>query len=382
VPFPTDTFDVIDAAGLAGAAKAIASAPEVAVDVEADAMHHFEASLCFVQLATDAGVWLLDTLAPGVAPSALASTFADKSITKIFHAAGGDLQYLAAAGVRVKGLFDTHRAATLLGWPKVGLADLVLEKLQITLDKGHQQSDFSIRPLPDGMRAYIASDVRYLVEIGRQVKEACRAADILEEVQLDCERMEEEAAERPDVGHDFKPKLSRQGLSAAQVKLQASLAKELHTLRLQWAKAADVPMGRMLSNAAVNALATRPPRDRKELSRAEGVRGAFVREHGDEVLALIAKLQAEADAGTLPEVEDRAVRDNKARKREDALKAWRTEAAAARKVTGSVVLPNALANELADAPPANLEELARFRWLGEKRLRLYGPAILETLKKI
>ena len=44
---------------------------------------------------------------------------------QFFHAAGGDLQYLAEAGVRVKGLFDTHRAATLLGWPKVGLADLV-----------------------------------------------------------------------------------------------------------------------------------------------------------------------------------------------------------------------------------------------------------------
>src|SRR5439155_4011128 len=88
--------------------------------------------------------------------------------TKFFHAAGGDLQYLAEAGVRVKGLFDTHRAATLLGWKKVGLADLALERLQVTLLKEHQQSDFSIRPLPPGVREYIADDVRYLVEIGRQ----------------------------------------------------------------------------------------------------------------------------------------------------------------------------------------------------------------------
>src|SRR5262245_26989762 len=110
-------------------------------------MHAFRARLCFVQLGTDKDVYLLDTLAPGVKVAELAPLFGDPGCTKYFHAAGGDLQYLASAGVRVKGLFDTHRAATLLGWPKVGLADLVLEKLGVKLLKEHQQSDFSIRPL-------------------------------------------------------------------------------------------------------------------------------------------------------------------------------------------------------------------------------------------
>src|SRR5690348_12796961 len=159
-------------------------------------MHAFRARLCFVQIGTEKDVYLLDTLAPGVDVAELAPLFADPAKTKYFHAAGGDLQYLASAGVRVKGLFDTHRAATLLGWPKVGLADLVLEKLGVKLLKEHQQSDFSIRPLPDSMKAYIADDVKYLVEIGRQVKAACVAADILEEVELDCARMAEEAAAR------------------------------------------------------------------------------------------------------------------------------------------------------------------------------------------
>ena len=79
---------------------------------------------------------------------------------------------LAEVGVRVRGLFDTHRAATLLGWPKVGLADLVSERLGVTLDKAHQQSDFSLRPLPPQMRTYIADDVRYLSELGRLVSAA------------------------------------------------------------------------------------------------------------------------------------------------------------------------------------------------------------------
>src|SRR5207248_220738 len=162
-----------DADSLERVAEALLSQNEFAVDVEADAMHAFRARLCFVQIGTLSDVFLLDTLNPQVRVAELAPLFADERRTKFFHAAGGDLQYLAAAGVRVKGLFDTHRAATLLGWPKVGLADLVHEKLGVKLLKEHQQSDFSIRPLPDSMRAYIADDVRYLVEIGRQVKAAC-----------------------------------------------------------------------------------------------------------------------------------------------------------------------------------------------------------------
>src|SRR5207237_715921 len=104
--------------------------------------------LCFVQVATDHEVFLFDTLAPGVRADLLAPAMGDPARTKFFHAAGGDLQFLAEAGVRVRGLFDTHRAATLLGWAKVGLADLARERMGVELPKEHQQSDFAQRPLP------------------------------------------------------------------------------------------------------------------------------------------------------------------------------------------------------------------------------------------
>ncbi len=342
-------------------------------------MHAFRARLCFVQIGTEKEVFLLDTLNPAVHVVELAPLFADPACTKYFHAAGGDLQYLAAAGVRVKGLFDTHRAATLLGWPKVGLADLVLEKFQVKLQKEHQQSDFSLRPLPDGMRAYIADDVRYLVEIGRHVKAACATADILEEVELDCARMADEAAARPDMGHDSGPKISRAGLSNAQIQLAEALATALHAKRLEWAAAANVPMGRMLSNAAVGAIATRPPRDPKELSRREGVRGAFVREHGDEVLKLISELTGKAARNELPAAAEASRKDSKTRKREEKLKAWRAEKAKERKITPSAVLSNLLVEDLAEAAPTTPEALAAIPWIGEKRVRLYAKELIALL---
>jgi ribonuclease D len=41
-------------------------------------------------------------------------------------------------------------------------------------------------------------------------------------------------------------------------------------------------------------------------------------------------------------------------------------------VTPSVVLPNPLVEQLAAAPPADLESLSRVPYLGEKRVRLTG----------
>lgn len=173
--YPQGEVDVVDAVSAQAAARKLDDAREIAVDLEADSMHAFRARLCFLQVGTDEDVFLFDTLQPGVDARLLGTLMADPERTKFFHAAGGDLQFLAEAGVRVAGLFDTHRAATLLGWPKVGLADIARERLGVELPKEHQQSDFSMRPLPPGMREYIANDVRYLVELGRQVRQIGRA---------------------------------------------------------------------------------------------------------------------------------------------------------------------------------------------------------------
>ena len=375
-PFSQPIHDVSDTSGTQGVVQALEPERLFAVDLEADAMHAFRARLCYLQIGTDEDIWLLDTLAPGVSAASVSALFADPQRTKVFHAAQGDLQFLAEVGVRVRGLFDTHRAATLLGWPKVGLADLAAERLGVTLNKAHQQSDFSIRPLPPEMHRYIADDVRYLTELGRQVSAAVLAADIVEEVQLDCERLTDEAMARPTIA-PFAQKIART-LPPADQAFQLAAGTRLHALRLAWAEAADMPMGRMLSNAAIQELVAKPPKDRRGLSRTQGVRGQVVREHGDEVLALLGNLRAAADRGELP-LPPPSPRDPLRRRREEALKEFRAARAIERGVTPSVVLTNPLVEQLAAAPPADLEALRRVPYLGDKRVRLYGEALLRLL---
>lgn len=382
MPIPEVVVDVTRHSQLDEVHSAATKAREFAIDVEADSMHHFRASLCFVQLGTDERIFLLDTLVPEVKVAALAEVFADPNRTKVFHAAGGDLQYLAEAGIRVAGLFDTHRAATLLNWPKVGLGDLVKEKLGATLMKEHQQADFSVRPLPPELRAYIADDVRYLTELGRIVRKACVEADVLEEVLLDCDRLCAEAQVRPDLS-SVEVKFPTQGLGPKQQVLAKAIAKRLHALRLSLAEKEDLPMGRVLSNTALGELAAKAPTQVKEIARVKNVRGQFAREHGEQVIAIVREaIEAQRSGALDAEDVEKKDREPGKRRRVEALMAFRKDAAATRKVVGSVVLSNPLVDEIASLNPRDAEELRALKFFGEKRLRLYGEGIVATLAAV
>ncbi len=378
VPFEQTPADVTQTEQLHDAVTQLAQSADVAVDVEADSMHHFSAKLCFVQLGSDTAIELVDAMAPGLSLTPLAMLLEGAS-TKFFHAAGGDLMFLAEHSLRVKNLFDTHRAVTLLNWPKVGLADLVREKLGVELKKEHQQADFSQRPLPPELRAYIADDVRYLSEVGRLVRQACIDADILEEVILDCDRMCDEASIRKDVSVDYALKVSKTGLSKSAMQVADIIALWLHQRRLTWAQAADVPMGRMLSNAGISEIASQQPDDVKALAKLKGVRGQVARDFGEEIVAELQRLKALAEQGALPPSPAKKPRDAQQKKREDALVAWRKQMADARKVTPLVVLPNALLKSLVAEPPSSLQALSTLKYFGEKRMALYGQGLLDFL---
>lgn len=75
-------------------------------------------------------------------------------------------------------------------------------------------------------------------------------------------------------------------------------------------------------------------------------------------------------------------REPKKKKREEALLAWRKDAATGRKVTPSVVLPNLLVEDLARLNPKSRDELEAIPYLGKKRAALYADALLATLREV
>src|SRR5262245_41511269 len=97
-------------------AASLRGAAAVALDTEADSLHHYPGKLCLVQIADDRGrAHLVDPLAlPTLAP--LGVVCADAATVKVLHAADNDLTYLKRLyGFTVVSLFDTALAARFLG---------------------------------------------------------------------------------------------------------------------------------------------------------------------------------------------------------------------------------------------------------------------------
>lgn len=364
--------EIRDREALARLAEGLCRGTTLAVDLETNGMHAFRGRLCYVQIAGSGGISIVDTLAEGVSALGLREPFERPGIRKVFHDGQGDLRILAGEGVRIRGLFDTQRAATLLGLPKVGLGDLVESRFGVRLAKEHQTADFGMRPLPAELRAYIADDVRFLLPLAEALEEEVRAKDLWEEFSLENERIAEEANVPETLP---KPKLP----GPARDALGRAIAEAVDAIRYREAEKRDVPVGRVLSNATVGEIAARRPATLRQLSGIQGVKGSFLRPCGEEALRAIEDLRAAHQRGELPEPPEPPRPDPARRKREDRLKGWRAEAAKKREVTTLAVLPTPILERLAAQPPGSVEELAEIPWLGEKRLSLYGGDLLALL---
>ncbi|MCL2012908.1 MAG: HRDC domain-containing protein [Cystobacterineae bacterium] len=355
------------------------TAKELAVDTESDNLYAFRARLCLIQIATDEEIFLVDALSEHLDPQILAPVFENPQITKYFHSASGDLSFLLTKQLHVLGLFDTQRAAAYLKKPKLGLAWLTENYLGISLDKAQQRANFAKRPFSDEVLHYAASDVRFLLQLGRLLKAECLQKNSLEEVLLDCLRLENEAREPANPGERFVF-YPPSHLSIAQQHLANKIAHFLNAARLRWAKRKKKPFGQVLSNQSLYAIAYAAPTSLEELQEIPGIRRDFIARFGAWVLKQIEEIkQTELDASdeaTLPYKRDIAL---PVQRRIDALRKFRTQELSTCPLAPQQILTNTLIERLAEYPPDTPEELLRFPYFGNKRFRLYGSRLLDLL---
>ena len=92
----------------------------IAIDTEADSMHHYPERVCLVQVATPQSTYLLDPLAL-VDLSPLGPALSSPRVLKLLHGADYDVRGLNRDwGLTISNLFDTHIAARFLGLERVG----------------------------------------------------------------------------------------------------------------------------------------------------------------------------------------------------------------------------------------------------------------------
>ena len=137
----------------------------LAVDTEADSLHHYPEKVCLIQLSFGGRDYLVDPLAE-LSLDPLAQRLADGSIVKILHGADYDLRMLHRGfGITFAGLFDTMIAARFVGEVRFGLAALLEDYFHVPMDKKFQRADWSLRPLTPEMARYAAMDTHYLIPL-------------------------------------------------------------------------------------------------------------------------------------------------------------------------------------------------------------------------
>ncbi len=164
------------------ALPALMTAPMVAVDTETTGLDPLADRLRLVQLATAAGVYLLDTAR--VDPRTLAPLFCAPAAggpLLLAHNSVFDLRFLAQAGLDIPSgarLFDTMLASQLhtasadkVGAARLshGLGALATRLLGLTIDKGGQKSDWTGALSAEQFR-YAALDAAVLLPLAQRLQ--------------------------------------------------------------------------------------------------------------------------------------------------------------------------------------------------------------------
>ena len=181
-----DTWLLVDTPTKAESArKDIGNSAYLGMDTEYDSFRYFRDKLCLIQIKAAKSTYLFDPLC-SVDLSFLGDFFASSSICKIMHAGDNDIRILKRDyGFLFNNIFDTHRAASLLGCTHLSLAALISRYLGIEFEKKKkiQRSKWDLRPLTEEQLEYAVMDAVYLPDLQRRLEDEILKVDLEEEAE-------------------------------------------------------------------------------------------------------------------------------------------------------------------------------------------------------
>ncbi len=136
----------------------------LSIDTEYDSFRYFREILCLIQIHANNTTYVFDPL-ENLNLSFLGKYFDNQRIVKILHAADNDIRLLRRDyKFNFKNIFDTHRAALLLGFQQLSLEKMIKEFVGVELKKNKkiQRSRWDSRPLTEEQLEYAVQDVIYL----------------------------------------------------------------------------------------------------------------------------------------------------------------------------------------------------------------------------
>jgi ribonuclease D len=238
-----------------------------ALDAERASGYKFSARAYLIQIARDGGgLHLIDPIPFGPGHrlfSELNNLFATDEV--ILHASTQDLPCLRELGIHPVKLFDTELGGRLAGLPRVGLGPLLESLLGVSLAKEHSAVDWSTRPLPTDWLNYAALDVELLVELRDEVDALLEAAGKSHWAEQEFAAILNTPPPQPRVD----PWRRTSGMHHIKKRRQLAVVKSLWESRISLAAELDIAPGRLLSDAAISAIALSIGNDTKIESKKD-----------------------------------------------------------------------------------------------------------------
>ncbi|MFN2271087.1 MAG: ribonuclease D [Anaerolineae bacterium] len=355
--------------------RALRDEPFAAVDTESNSLYAYQEQVCLIQISIPSADYILDPLA-GLDLAPLADLFADPDVQKIFHAAEYDVMCLKRDfGFRFANLFDTMWAARILGWPRVGLGDILKDLFDVRTNKRYQRYDWGKRPLDSKALIYASLDTHYLLPLRHLQADGLMQKERWEEAR---EVFDQIAASEP-ILNTFAPEDFWRVKGAFDLtRREQAVLRKLAIWRDGEARRRDCPHFKVLHDRVLVALAKARPGTREELAGISGIKPYHARRYGKCVLQAVEQ-GMEADLPKFPPLPLRHSEEEV--ERYEALRTWRKEVAAKREVDVDVILCNAVLWDLAERNPHTAADLDAIKGLGPWKRQVYGEAILSVLGK-
>jgi ribonuclease D len=256
-----------------------------ALDAERASGYKFSARAYLIQIARDGGgLHLIDPIPFGPGHrlfSELNNLLATDEV--ILHASTQDLPCLRELGIHPVKLFDTELGGRLAGLPRVGLGPLLESLLGVSLAKEHSAVDWSTRPLPTDWLNYAALDVELLVELRDEVDALLEAAGKSHWAEQEFAAILNTPPPQPRVD----PWRRTSGMHHIKKRRQLAVVKSLWESRISLAAELDIAPGRLLSDAAISAIALsigddtkiESKKDLEKILRPIGLRPRWLEHH-------------------------------------------------------------------------------------------------------
>ena len=233
----------------------------IAIDAERASGFKYSSRAYLIQLnRRNGGLHLLDPIALQNSPLIAKLSDLISQNESIIHASSQDLPCLREFGIHPRKLFDTELGARIAGFPKVGLAPLCENLLEISLAKEHSAVDWSIRPLRSEWLDYAALDVAVLIDLRDKVEAALRDSNKLAwaEEEFAASLEAELLKPRPE------PWRRTSGMHQIRSRFELAIIRSLWQARDEIAKDIDLAPGRLLNDTVIIELARNKPKKREE----------------------------------------------------------------------------------------------------------------------